>query len=743
MLLSVIGLVGLSYAFGQISTLPASESFNTSTAFTTGTPATFIPNWDGNEVATTNRIYQNTTTFNSGDADLAIIPTSSFNGEVIVHLDLTNYQSVQFDFYAKSMANGGGSRDAELTIETSIDGGVNWVGSTFIGAFPNIDQPSFATYTYVLPTAANNQSDVLVKFYVTRSSTGSGAASQLNIDDVAITGTLAAPGPAVNLSTDLSAGSEAGTTVVTITATAATAVTGDQTVTLSAGGTNINTNDYTFSNTDITILNGTTTGSVTFTIVDDNLNEGTETANISISGVTTGVSIGSVSSVSVDISDNDTAVEMLVLNTANPTIDFNELGNSGVGLFDITKGFYTYEIGSNADATYRADDGTSTTGDVYSYGLTSSTERAFGSITTGSLDTAQIGAQLVNTTGSVVNALTISYTGEQWRGSDAGEDTLSFYYSTDATALDNGTWILLNDLSFAAPNINASVAGALNGNDPANQTAVSFQISGLNLNNNDGIWIKWQDINISGSDQGLAIDDLIITPQFIGAPATLFINEIMASNSTTVADENGEFDDWIEIYNPGTSDVSIAGYYVTDDFTNAMKYHIPDTATNAIVPAGGWLLIWADNQDAQGNLHTTFALSAGGEQAGLVAPDGVTYVDSLTFGAQTSDVSWGRDGDGDLNWIFFNVPTPDASNIVSTSGLVNPENNPIVMYPNPTKGKPFVMFTENVNLTLVSLSGNVLMQANNVNSIDVSLLSKGIYIIQLDNGNTRKLVIND
>ena len=56
--------------------------------------------------------------------------------------------------------------------------------------------------------------------------------------------------------------------------------------------------------------------------------------------------------------------------------DFNELGNSGVGLFDITKGFYTYEIGSNADATYRADDGTSTTGDVYSYGLTSSTERA-------------------------------------------------------------------------------------------------------------------------------------------------------------------------------------------------------------------------------------------------------------------------------------------------------------------------------------------------------------------------------
>ena len=170
--------------FGQISTLPASESFTTT--FTQGTPATFIPNWIGSNVAASSKIFQDLTDFNSAPAALSVIPTSSFNGDVQVSLNLASYQSVAVSFVAKSMANGTGTRDAVLKMTTSIDGGTTWIGSTPIGSFPNTNQTDFSLYTYYLPVAANNQSNVLVRFYVTRGSTGASTAAKLVLDDVSI-----------------------------------------------------------------------------------------------------------------------------------------------------------------------------------------------------------------------------------------------------------------------------------------------------------------------------------------------------------------------------------------------------------------------------------------------------------------------------------------------------------------------------------------------------------------------------
>ncbi|WP_017655601.1 ExeM/NucH family extracellular endonuclease [Fortiea contorta] len=119
--------------------------------------------------------------------------------------------------------------------------------------------------------------------------------------------------PAVNLSVSSNSGSEAGTTVVTVTATASSTVSGNQTVNLGVSGTNITAGDYTLSNTTITILNGQTTGSVTFTVVDDALVEGTETAILTISNPSAGLALGSTTSQNITITDNDVA------NTA-PTI---------------------------------------------------------------------------------------------------------------------------------------------------------------------------------------------------------------------------------------------------------------------------------------------------------------------------------------------------------------------------------------------------------------------------------------
>lgn len=141
----------------------------------------------------------------------------------------------------------------------------------------------------------------------------------------------------------------------------------------------------------------------------------------------------------------------------------------------------------------------------------------------------------------------------------------------------------------------------------------------------------------------------------------LFINEFMASNSNTLTDpvEPTEFPDWIELYNAGETAVNLNGYYLSDDPANLTKSLITQTLT---VPAGGFLLIYADSDPFQGPDHTNFGLSTNGESVLLVAPDGTTIVDSYDFGVQTADVSEGRLPDGGSDWVFFNVPTPGSSN---------------------------------------------------------------------------------
>lgn len=148
------------------------------------------------------------------------------------------------------------------------------------------------------------------------------------------------------------------------------------------------------------------------------------------------------------------------------------------------------------------------------------------------------------------------------------------------------------------------------------------------------------------------------------APEAIFlINEFLASNDSCYADEFGEFDDWIEIYNAGNIPADLGGLYITDDLGDLTAWQIPDTDPDltTIFP-GGFLLLWADKEPEQGILHVDIKLDADGEDIGLVSDDGTTILDSYTFGHQTTDVSEGRLPDGEDNWQFFDVPTPGASN---------------------------------------------------------------------------------
>jgi len=162
----------------------------------------------------------------------------------------------------------------------------------------------------------------------------------------------------------------------------------------------------------------------------------------------------------------------------------------------------------------------------------------------------------------------------------------------------------------------------------------------------------------------------------------LVINELMASNSSTIHDSQGQYNDWIEIYNSGNVAFDVGGMYLTDDLTVPTKWQIPDAT---IITAGGYLLIWADNpvpadrrpveSEVEGNtadagLHANFKLSSAGEEIGLFDTNGSTLIDGITFGQQTADISYGRYPDANDELRFFGTPTPGAENNEGYLGAV-------------------------------------------------------------------------
>lgn len=193
------------------------------------------------------------------------------------------------------------------------------------------------------------------------------------------------------------------------------------------------------------------------------------------------------------------------------TEDFNTLASMGTSSA-VPAGWAFVETGTNANTTYSAGNGTGTGGDTYSWGATASAERAFGGLLSSSL-TPTFGASFVNNIGGPVGRLDIEYVGEQWRlGTLAREDRLNFQYSLDATALNNGSWIDVDVLDFVAP-VTGPAIGALDGNAAGNRTAVFGSISGIALQPGATIWIRWADLNASGADDGLGVDDFRLTPR--------------------------------------------------------------------------------------------------------------------------------------------------------------------------------------------------------------------------------------
>jgi hypothetical protein len=135
----------------------------------------------------------------------------------------------------------------------------------------------------------------------------------------------------------------------------------------------------------------------------------------------------------------------------------------------------------------------------------------------------------------------------------------------------------------------------------------------------------------------------------------------MASNTSTLADPQGEYDDWIELRNVTDHEVDLTGRYLSDEPNNPRKWPFP---AGTVIPADGYLLVWADEDGAAtSGLHASFKLSAEGEQIFLTDTDVNlnAVLDSVLFGPQNSDESFGRTG-GDADVWAIMSPTPGLPN---------------------------------------------------------------------------------
>ena len=142
------------------------------------------------------------------------------------------------------------------------------------------------------------------------------------------------------------------------------------------------------------------------------------------------------------------------------------------------------------------------------------------------------------------------------------------------------------------------------------------------------------------------------------AEADLRITEVMASNATGLPDESGAFPDWVELFNAGSEDVDLEGFTLTDEADWIDQWTFGAGVT---IPAGGYVVVFADGDEEDGPLHASFKLSGLGEYVGVYGrvSDGSPYLDYVDFPAQTPDVSWAIVDDV---WAFDDTPTPGAAN---------------------------------------------------------------------------------
>ena len=217
------------------------------------------------------------------------------------------------------------------------------------------------------------------------------------------------------------------------------------------------------------------------------------------------------------------------------------------------------------------------------------------------------------------------------------------------------------------------------------------------------------------------------------AVGDLVINELMADNETIVMDQDGEYDDWIELYNNSNQTVSLDGLYLSDDPSDLLQWAFP---TGLTLAPNSYLIVWCDKDLDQDGLHADIKFSAGGESAILSYADG-TVIENIEFGQQQTDLSYSRIPNGTGNFVI-KQPTfgVDNESILGVSSFDTKQY--LDYYPNPTKS---ILNIENSNggitsVKVVAITGQLLFSETYSDAaqiqVDFSNFAKGTYFVSIN-----------
>lgn len=146
-----------------------------------------------------------------------------------------------------------------------------------------------------------------------------------------------------------------------------------------------------------------------------------------------------------------------------------------------------------------------------------------------------------------------------------------------------------------------------------------------------------------------------------GNDKDIVINEIVSKNKTLIDDEDGDSSDYVELYNSGTGDINLKGWFLSDKEDDARKWTFPDIT----VKAGEYLIVFCSgknkfNQET-GEVHTNFKLSSKGEVVSLISAEGVV-ISFVEFGKSVADAAYGLKEPGVSEYVWFERGTPGAQN---------------------------------------------------------------------------------
>ncbi len=217
---------------------------------------------------------------------------------------------------------------------------------------------------------------------------------------------------------------------------------------------------------------------------------------------------------------------------------------------------------------------------------------------------------------------------------------------------------------------------------------------------------------------------------FFNLSSQVVINEIVASNVSTASDENGEFDDWIELYNNGNEAVDLSGYFLSDNPDNPGKWEF---AEGTSIAGNGYLIIWADEDGSQGDLHASFKLSKDGETLALSGQDTIPF-ENLEFGVQEINKAFAREPNGTGSFVSKGA-TFGSNNDTSS----NTDEHPVPgfsMYPNPCTESLTISHEANnpVSFNIFDIKGNLIGQETTLDKtiINTEAWKPGIYFIEND-----------